>query len=82
MKNKSKKLGVIVPYRNRRTHLQEFIPSISNYLNKQKIKHEIIIVEQSDDKTFNRGKLLNIGVQKLTLKCDYVVSYMMLICYH
>ena len=47
---KSKKLGVIVPYRNRRTHLQEFIPSISNYLNKQKIKHEIIIVEQSDDK--------------------------------
>ena len=76
MKNKSKKLGVIVPYRNRRTHLQEFIPSISNYLNKQKIKHEIIIVEQSDDKAFNRGKLLNIGVQKaLTLKCDYVALH-------
>ena len=73
---KSKKLGVIVPYRNRRTHLQEFIPSISNYLNKQKIQHEIIVVEQSDDKAFNRGKLLNIGVQKaLFLKCDYVALH-------
>ena len=35
---KSKKLGVIVPYRNRRTHLQQFIPSISKHLNKQKIR--------------------------------------------
>ena len=73
---KSKKLGVIVPYRNRRTHLQQFIPSISKHLNKQKIRHEIIVVEQSDDKAFNRGKLLNIGVQKaLTLKCDYVALH-------
>ena len=73
---KSKKLGVIVPYRNRRTHLQQFIPSISKHLNKQKIRHEIIVVEQSDDKAFNRGKLLNIGVQKpLTLKCDYVMLH-------
>ena len=25
------------------------------------VEHEIFIIEQSDDKPFNRGKLLNVG---------------------
>ena len=58
------KIGIVVPYRNRREHLNHFIPSISNHLKKQKIPFEIIVVEQADDKPFNRGKLLNIGVEK------------------
>ena len=55
------KLGVIVPYRDREEHLSIFKKHITEYLNREKIQFELIVVEQSDDKPFNRGKLLNIG---------------------
>ena len=61
MKNK---LGVIVPYRNRSTHLDKFLKDTPGKLKEQEIDFEIIVVEQADDKPFNRGKLLNIGVKK------------------
>ena len=51
------KLGIIVPYRNRRTHLNHFTTAIKNYFNNSKINYELIIVEQADKKSFNRGAL-------------------------
>ena len=70
------KLGIIVPYRNRESHLKRFRDSISDYFKKSKIQYELIIVEQTDDKPFNRGKLLNIGFLKAKeLGCDYVVFH-------
>lgn len=70
------KLGIIVPYRNRESHLTRFIAETSKYLKSKKIKYEIIIVEQSDDKPFNRGKLLNIGFFKAkNLGCEYIVFH-------
>ena len=68
------KLGVIVPYRKRPTHLRKFQESIKEYL--KDYDYELIIVEQADDLPFNRGKLLNIGF-KLALRkqCDYVVFH-------
>ena len=61
MKNK---LGVIVPYRNRSTHLEKFLKGNSKKLREQEIDFDIIVVEQLNDKPFNRGKLLNIGVKR------------------
>lgn len=70
------KLGIIVPYRNRESHLKKFQDGITSYLKTQKITYEIIVVEQSDDKPFNRGKLLNIGfIKARELGCDYVVFH-------
>jgi len=70
------KLGIIVPYRDRESHLTKFVSGIKSYFKNQKIKYEIIIVEQSDDKPFNRGKLLNIGfIKAKELLCDYVVFH-------
>ena len=70
------KLGVIVPYRDREAHLIEFRESITKYLNDKDIPFELIIVEQIDDKPFNRGKLLNIGFIKAeSLGCDYVAFH-------
>jgi hypothetical protein len=70
------KIGVIVPYRNRYEHLVEFKSSIVEYLNKQNIQYELIVVEQDDAKLFNRGMLLNIGFKEAKeLKCDYVVFH-------
>ena len=54
----SHKLGIIVPYRNRPNQLKTFTERIASLIN---IPYELIIIEQVDDKEFNRGKLLNIG---------------------
>jgi len=53
----NKKLAIIVPYRNRQQHLNKFLPYMSGMLKDA----DIFIIEQMDDKPFNRGKLLNIG---------------------
>ena len=40
------------------------------------IEYEIFIIEQSDDKPFNRGKLLNVGFKSACDKgCDYFVFH-------
>lgn len=53
-------LAVIVPYRDRQDHLRKFLPRMNSYLPSAKI----VVVEQCDQKKFNRGKLLNIGFLK------------------
>lgn len=56
-----KDLCIIVPYRDRKEHLDVFVPAINSYLDEKKISHEVLVVEQEHGKAFNRGKLLNIG---------------------
>lgn len=65
------KLAVIVPYRNREEHLNKFIPHINNFLKNQNIKASIYVIEQEDNKPFNRGKLLNIGFSLTKETSDY-----------
>ena len=70
------RLGIIVPYRNRSLQLMLFKQEIQKYLDNTKIDYRIIIVEQNNDKLFNRGTLLNIGFKYAKkLKCDYVVFH-------
>lgn len=52
-------LVIVVPYRNRLEHLKQFVPALEKHFENKKIK--IVIVEQTDEQPFNRGKLLNIG---------------------
>ena len=72
-----KKLGVIVPYRNRFEHLEQFKKSIVEYLDSNVYEnYVIIIVEQDDASLFNRGMLLNIGFKEAKEEgCDYVVLH-------
>jgi hypothetical protein len=65
-----KKLAIIVPYRDRKQHLKEFIPYMEKMLSDDEIFFEIAIVEQADIKPFNRAKLLNVGFKELE-NCDY-----------
>ena len=72
----NKKLGVIVPYRNREEHLKVFLKKTTKYLNARKIDYEIIVVHQDDAKLFNRGMLLNIGFKIAeSYECDYVIFH-------
>lgn len=71
-----KKLGIIVPYRNRPEHLKEFKRRIVRYLDRTEIPYHIIVVNQDESKLFNRGMLLNIGfIHAKMINCDYVVFH-------
>ena len=50
---------IIIPYRDRETHLKYFLENVSIFLLKNVEKSSIIIIEQSSDKEFNRGKKNN-----------------------
>lgn len=71
------KLGIIVPYRNRKEQLKIFLKEIKKFLKDTSIRnYEIIIVNQNDKKKFNRGKLLNIGfIEAKNRNCDYVIFH-------
>lgn len=72
--NKTHKLGIIVPYRDREQQLKRFLSHMKDYL--KDIEYEIFIIEQSDSKPFNRGKLLNVGYKyALNKGCDYFVFH-------
>lgn len=55
------KLAIVVPFRNREQHLVKFVPHMEKFLKNEKIPFEILIIEQGDNKEFNRAKLLNVG---------------------
>jgi GT2 family glycosyltransferase len=65
-----KKLGIIIPYRDREEHLKKFIPHMINFL-KNKLLYSILVIEQANNLPFNRAKLLNIGFDQLKDSCDY-----------
>jgi len=52
---------IIIPYRNRKDHLDHFFKELVFLFYKYLRPFKIIIIEQLNDKKFNRGKLLNIG---------------------
>lgn len=77
-------ITIIVPYRDRAEHLAAFIPHMKHFFSERKIRYKIVVVEQADNKLFNRARLLNIGVllcpgdyyafhdvDKLPIKADY-----------
>jgi hypothetical protein len=68
------KLAVIVPYRNRETQLNRFLKHMEKYLTNY--TYQIFVIEQNDDKPFNRGKLLNVGYKiACNHNCDYFVFH-------
>ena len=68
------KLGVCVPYRNRESHLEEFIPAVGKYLEEQGIEYCMYFGHQVDDKLFNRGAMKNVAAKHAFEDgCDYIV---------
>ena len=65
-----KRLSIIVPYRNREEHLSLFVPHMEKFLEREEIEFNIFIIEQDNEKPFNRAKLLNVGFD-LSKDFDY-----------
>jgi predicted glycosyltransferase involved in capsule biosynthesis len=66
-----KKLCIVVPYRDRVAHLKEFAPYIKKTMEDQKITYDLLVVEQTFNKPFNRAKLLNVGFDYTKGSYDY-----------
>ena len=59
-------LIMIIPIRNREGHLKIILKNIIPIFNYQNINYKIYIIEQSDKKQFNKGKINNVGFIEAT----------------
>jgi hypothetical protein len=66
-----RRLTVVVPYRDRAEHLEKLIPALTRALRDQDVRGRILVVEQEAGQPFNRGRLLNIGMQFTADETDY-----------
>lgn len=69
------KLAVIVPFRDRFEELLEFAPHMHSFLNRQRVRHQIWVINQVDQHRFNRASLLNIGFLLSRPDCDYIAMH-------
>eukprot|EP00118_Oscarella_pearsei_P011874 m.83182 g.83182 ORF g.83182 m.83182 type:complete len:266 (+) comp36334_c0_seq23:135-932(+) len=69
-------LAVVVPIRDRFEEFLEFVPHIHRFLNAQRVRHQIWIINQFDNHRFNRASLLNVGFLLSTRRgCDYIAMH-------
>lgn len=67
---------ILLPYRDRKQHLDIFIKNIAPLLKKYITNVKIVIIEQSqDNKKFNRGKILNVGFAEYHKNYDYFFTH-------
>lgn len=75
----SKRLAIVVPYRNRQEHLAQFLPHMLAYFQRDKLDRQIPvtinIIEQYGDAPFNRGRLANCGFALTHESSDYIVIH-------
>ena len=75
----SKRLAIVVPYRDRAEHLRQFVPHLVTYFQRDKLDRHIPfslhVVEQSGNAAFNRGRVCNCGYALARDNADYV-------CFH
>eukprot|EP01114_Cavostelium_apophysatum_P014026 TRINITY_DN3525_c1_g1_i1.p1 TRINITY_DN3525_c1_g1~~TRINITY_DN3525_c1_g1_i1.p1 ORF type:complete len:296 (-),score=33.36 TRINITY_DN3525_c1_g1_i1:9-896(-) len=55
------RLGIVIPFRDREQHLVVFVNMMDSFFRLVQQDYEIIVVEQADERSFNRARLLNIG---------------------
>jgi hypothetical protein len=73
------RLGIVIPYRDRRENLDIFLPHIANFFANDPLNNSIpvriLLVEQTPEGQFNRGAIKNIGFAYLAPDVDYI-------CFH
>lgn len=62
------KLGIIIPYRDRKDHLAQSAPILKQF-------GQVYVVEQMDAAPFNRGKLINAGFLEFKKEFDYFAAH-------
>ncbi|XP_055940432.1 beta-1,4-galactosyltransferase 4-like isoform X1 [Argiope bruennichi] len=65
------RVAIIIPYRDRKKHLDIFLQNMHPFLQAQQLDYGIFVIEQSEKHKFNRGKLFNIGYLEATKEPDF-----------
>ncbi len=65
------KVAIIIPYRDRENNLKVFLRNIHPVLERQQLDYGIYVIEQFDNNSFNKGKLMNIGFLESRKQYDY-----------
>lgn len=67
------KIGICIPYRDRKEHLDQLVPHLSKHLDENGIEYTFYVGHQVDDKLFNRGAMKNIAAHYAFQDgCDYI----------
>ncbi len=77
----SKRLAIVVPYRDRTDHLAKFVPHVAAYFERDRqIAVTINIIEQWGSTPFSCGRLANCGFLLTQDTSDYVCITTSTIC--
>jgi hypothetical protein len=66
-----KHLTVIIPFRDRDEHLGRLMPELTAMLERQEITHRVVVIEQEAGGLFNKGRLINAGIDYAAAGTDY-----------
>lgn len=66
---------ILIPYRNRKQHLDYFLENTAPLIKKCMPDSKIVVIEQGNDILFNRGLLLNIGFKEYADKTMYLITH-------
>ncbi|XP_021355995.1 beta-1,4-galactosyltransferase 1-like isoform X2 [Mizuhopecten yessoensis] len=65
------KVAIIIPYRNRRTHLSILLNNLHPFLQKQQLDYGIFVTELAPQIDFNKALAMNIGFLEAAKKYGY-----------
>ncbi|XP_052679156.1 beta-1,4-galactosyltransferase 4-like isoform X2 [Crassostrea angulata] len=64
-------VAVLIPFRDRESHLRIFLNHMHPFLMRQQLQYGIYVVEQTKELKFNRGILFNIGFKEASNDSNY-----------
>ncbi|XP_069486884.1 beta-1,4-galactosyltransferase 1 [Ambystoma mexicanum] len=65
------KVALIIPFRDRESHLMYWLHYLHPILQRQQLDYGVYVINQDGDETFNRAKLLNVGYAEALKEYDY-----------
>lgn len=65
------KVAILIPFRDRESHLGIFLNHMHAFLMNQQLEYGIYVVEQTKGLEFNRGFLFNVGYKEALKDSDY-----------
>jgi beta-1,4-galactosyltransferase 1 len=66
---------IIIPYRNRKEHLDIFIRDALPLFEKYLKPFKVVVIEQNEGKLFNRGIVINIGFNEYREQTEYFFTH-------
>ncbi|XP_065222715.1 beta-1,4-galactosyltransferase 4-like isoform X3 [Planococcus citri] len=73
-------VGIIIPYRDRKSHLLQLLYYLHPMLKRQQLNYRIFVVEQAGNSTFNKGAIMNAAFH-IILKNKLLMGPLAFMCF-